>query len=71
MKKCAFGACAESKGPDQTAYIRSLIRAFAVRCPLPESLDIIDCIIKRFVKYLMNYLTKIFHFFLRYFIPFK
>ena len=31
-RKCAFGARADSEGPDQTARKRSLIRAFAVRC---------------------------------------
>ena len=29
-RKCAFRACSDSKGPDQTAF--SLIRAFAVCC---------------------------------------
>ena len=31
MGKCAFGAYADSEGPDQTAQPRSLIRAFAFR----------------------------------------
>ena len=28
--QCAFGACVDSEGPDQTARMRSLIWAFAV-----------------------------------------
>ena len=31
MRKCAFRSCADSEGPDQTARMRSLIRAFTVR----------------------------------------
>ena len=40
--KCAFEAYADSKGPDLTAQMRSLIRAFAVCCQI--SFDIIECI---------------------------
>ena len=32
MPKCAFAVCVDSKGPDQTAHLRSLIRAFTVCC---------------------------------------
>ena len=31
QRKYAFGTCADSEGPDQTARTRSLIRVFAVR----------------------------------------
>ena len=31
MRKGAFRVCADSEGSDQTAHLRSLIRAFAVR----------------------------------------
>ena len=34
QRKCVFGACVDSKGPDQTAQSDQ-----GRRCPLPESLD--------------------------------
>ena len=40
--KRAIVPYAGKEGPDQTAHLRSLIRAF--RCPLTESVDIVEYI---------------------------